>query len=139
LALVGDLSGRDADRVVEEALEAARRRFFWIEDLAPYGALVRRLVGQEALKPFFFLSPGAEVYQEKEVVDAQGRTKRIDRLIVGKSEVSVVDYKSSREDAAGHHAQVREYLRLVAQAVPDRKARGFIVYLDDAGLEEVHG
>ncbi|MBF0387083.1 MAG: UvrD-helicase domain-containing protein [Candidatus Omnitrophica bacterium] len=89
-------------------------------------------------------SPGDDqVFTEYEVVDRFGRTKRLDRLIVGKDQVVVVDFKTSRAaEEAGAQAQVQEYIRLLREIWPGRRIRGVLAYIIDkevVDVEDLHG
>jgi len=85
----------------------------------------------------FLFDPNAGIFTEKEIVDAEGRTKRIDRLIVKEDEVSVVDYKSGRIADDHYHQQVKGYMDAVGEMYPGRAVRGFLLYLESLELEEV--
>ncbi len=68
-----------------------------------------------------------------------GESKRIDRLIVKKKEIWVVDYKSSKGNAFEEKKQVTEYMQAIKDIYPKQKVRGFLIYLDEAIKEEVAG
>jgi len=129
---------KDTADSLEEALAAARAAFAgeWNEKEAAH--LVHRVL-EDADCGKFFRASGAEVFVEKEVVDSRGNAKRIDRLIVFPAEAWVVDFKSSREGAEEHRAQIAEYVRIIRQVYPGRSVRGFLVYLDDTTVVEVDG
>ena len=73
------------------------------------------------------------------MVNSFGDTKRIDRLIVDQKNILVVDYKSSPEAGQQDECQVREYMELVAGIYNGRTVQGYIIYLNDLSLKEVHG
>lgn len=136
LSLIGNLSTADQERVVNNALEETQRRFSYPTDFTGYGALIRRLLKQEQLKPFFYCGE-AHVLTEQEIVTAAGQTKRIDRLIVQGRQVWVVDYKTGAERHAEYEEQLKGYMTLVADVYPDYQIRGFLIYLDELRVEEV--
>ena len=72
------------------------------------------------------------------MVSENGATFRIDRLIVGKSEVQIVDFKSSADSQESHEAQLKNYAAIVQQLYPDKKVRGFLIYFDSFEIEEVN-
>lgn len=106
--------------------------------------IIRTMLLQKHLEPFFYCREG-EIFTEKEVVDQNGLTKRIDRLMVKDDEVIVVDYKTARirEEDDGkaeihsYHAQVRDYMMAVSDLYPGRRVRGYLLYLDCFEIEEV--
>jgi ATP-dependent exoDNAse (exonuclease V) beta subunit len=77
-----------------------------------------------------FFNPEFDSFNEKEIVDRQGNLKRIDRLVVAKDKVMVIDYKTGEEYQQQHQDQVREYLGLVKELYPDRLCEGWLIYFD---------
>jgi ATP-dependent exoDNAse (exonuclease V) beta subunit len=166
LSLVGNLSGQDQKEVLSEALVKARGEYPHIKNWEEYETVARKALSGKALKDFFFVGDG-EVYQEKDVVTAKGETRRLDRLIVKKDEVWVVDYKSSVDDSiegdgqtrgpdaalarstgkwrpegsslgsGAYQDQVREYMAIKDAIYPGKSVKGFLVYLDTLTVEEV--
>jgi ATP-dependent exoDNAse (exonuclease V) beta subunit len=137
LSCLGDLSGADAGKAVENAAMAAEAAYPGVETCA-YIKKVKEMLKKENIARFFY-TPGAAVFTEKEVVNASGDTKRMDRLIVTKDEVWVMDHKSSAKGGEGHIAQVSGYMRILRDVYPERTVKGFLLYLDTLTLEEVHG
>jgi len=85
------------------------------------------------VRPFFYLPVDVQAFCEKEFVNSYGDTRRIDRLIVLKDEVWVVDYKLSRADEAQHQQQIQGYVELVRQFYPKHKVTGHVLYLVNPG------
>jgi ATP-dependent helicase/nuclease subunit A len=135
LSHIGDLKGQEAGVVVARALEKTRRIFPDI-DADDLRVTIEKLLSEKTIKPLFWVETGA-VYCEKDIVDQGGNTKRIDRLIVSDKEVRVIDYKSSDEDYESQVSQVRQYMALMEDMYRPRLVRGFLVYLDDARLQEL--
>lgn len=137
LSSLGDLSGEDSGAAVSRAAESARESFPLARGLSECEAAVRRLLARPEAREIFFPGCGAAVFTEKEVVDAQGRTHRIDRLIVYPGSVRVVDWKSSAANREAHAAQMRGYAELVGERYPGRRVRCSLVYLDSGEVEDV--
>jgi len=77
--------------------------------------------------------------REQGIMDEHGRMHRVDLLVdKGDGSMHAVDYKTGQAGQAAdeHHAQVRRYMRLAAQAT-GRPVRGFLAYLDEQRLLEV--
>ncbi len=136
LSLIGNLLDMDKELVIEEALRKTRLVFPFAGALKDCEAVLRKLLDDERFKPFF-LCREAQVFQEKEVVDRFGNIKRMDRLIVGKSDARIIDYKSSKDRVDQDRSQVAEYMKIVSMIYPDKDIKGFLVYLDSLHLEEV--
>ncbi|MFA5362714.1 MAG: UvrD-helicase domain-containing protein [Candidatus Omnitrophota bacterium] len=136
LSFLGNLHGREQGKALREALEKAGCRYPFIEDWKDYTETIERLLDFPGTRKFFF-QERADVFQEREIVDPSGNTRRIDRLMIFPDEAWVIDYKSSRSAAEGYSEQVREYMRLAQDVYPRLKMRGFLVYLDEREVEEV--
>jgi len=137
LSFIENIAGRPIDSLIKKAFEAARQKFPDCEDLEKYSDIVKKLLSIKSLSKFFELE-GAKISTEREVVDRLGQTKRIDRLIETEKEVWIVDYKSSQDDIQKHHAQVVEYMELLKDIYPKKDIKGFLIYLDDFKVEQVH-
>jgi ATP-dependent exoDNAse (exonuclease V) beta subunit len=137
LSEIGGLTPQDAEEVLARACQKARCRFPFIRNWEKLDSRIASVIAAKKLRPFFFVED-ASVKREKEVVDRSGHTRRIDRLIVHPEEVWVVDFKSSSQEKDEGRRQVQEYLGLMARLYPGKAVKGFLVYLDNASLEEVH-
>jgi ATP-dependent exoDNAse (exonuclease V) beta subunit len=134
-SFIGNLKGQDKEKAVRQAVE--KTRFLYPDaDLAGPEGTVRETLSKEDLKPFFAVERG-EICREKEIVDKNGETHRIDRLIVAENEALILDYKSSKDFADEDRKQVREYMDLIKELFPKLKVRGFLLFLDELVLEEV--
>ena len=138
LSCLGNLSIRDKDECLSLAREKARSVFPYVKNFDEYISTVESLLEAEKVKPFFYLEEGS-LYQEKEVIDSVGNTKRIDRLIITAKELWIVDYKSSRQGLETHKKQIIEYMNIVKPLYPQLKTRCFLIYLDTLMMEEVYG
>ena len=78
-----------------------------------------------------------KVFQEQEIIDSKGNTRRVDRLIVGRQEAYVIDYKTSKEKHEQDVGQMQEYVSLVRGIFPDKEVKGFLIYLDTLELQAI--
>jgi ATP-dependent exoDNAse (exonuclease V) beta subunit len=138
LSFIGNLFGRNVNEVIQKALEKAHFAFSLIKDWQYYQEMMQKICAKEQFKPFFFIEQGM-VYQEKEIVDKFGLTKRIDRLIVKPEEVIIIDYKSAKEFSEEYAAQIKEYIKIIKDIYTAQKVRGILLYLDDFTMEEIDG
>jgi exodeoxyribonuclease V beta subunit len=89
-------------------------------------------------KSWFDPGPSAGVFTEKEVVNKQGQTKRIDRLVVTRDEAVIIDYKTGGlKDIDKHKKQVKEYMDIISDIYPAKQVKGYLLYIDHKMLEEV--
>jgi ATP-dependent exoDNAse (exonuclease V) beta subunit len=82
-----------------------------------------------------FFNPEYEAFNEKEVVDRYGNLKRIDRLVMAKDKIWIIDYKTGEGYQQEHQRQVREYAQLINELYPDRLPECWLIYVD---TQEVH-
>lgn len=90
---------------------------------------IQFFINRPEVRPFFYLPDEAMVYCEKEFVNSYGDTKRIDRLIVLKDKVWIVDYKLSPGTDGSHQEQMDGYIELIRQFYPKHEISGDILYL----------
>ncbi len=134
---IGNLKGVDLDRQLKLALERVRYEYPAAEQLSACGEIVKNLLQAEMMREFFFVDQGI-VYQEKEIVDKSGATRRIDRLIIKEDGVLVIDYKSGGEELAVYQAQVREYMQILKSLYPQRIIKGFLLFVEDLKVEQIN-
>ncbi len=79
---------------------------------------------------------GGDVFTEVEIVDREGKTYRIDRLVVDRDEVRVFEFKTGAKEPQ-HRDQVKKYVNLVAEAISGKPVRGILLYLLSGEREEI--
>jgi ATP-dependent exoDNAse (exonuclease V) beta subunit len=136
LSFIGNLALEDKNKALNAAKKRMKLFFPYVRNLDDHFSIIKRLLADDALKEFFYVKDGS-VFQEKEVIDFFGDTKRIDRLIVSSKEVRIVDYKSSRDDIDSYKKQILEYMNIVKQLYPSRNVKGFLIFLDTIKAEEI--
>ena len=109
---------------------------------------IKTLLEDHRFKELFFCE-ASMVFTEKEVVDRFGESRRIDRLILKDDAAIIIDFKSriEEEGQASHPAvggalaaatkQIEEYIELIKAIYPDKKVRGFLLYIDELMIKEV--
>ena len=104
-----------------------------------------RFLSQSSLRAYFERKEERSVLTEFNICDASGRLYRLDRLVVDPDWVTVLDFKTGdpADPEAGqlwdedNRAQMRLYLRIVADIFPGRRARGILAYVDRGTWEEL--
>ncbi|MBP7216208.1 MAG: UvrD-helicase domain-containing protein [Candidatus Omnitrophica bacterium] len=138
LAGIGNLAHEDLATTLAQTMRKAKAQFPFAHDIDSLEATVKKLLEHRDLASYFNVADGM-VHQEKEVVNAFGDSKRIDRLIVKPKEVVIIDYKSTKEGSQDYRAQVQEYMQIMKSLFPKRAVKGAVVFLDDLSVEEIHG
>jgi ATP-dependent exoDNAse (exonuclease V) beta subunit len=136
LACIGNLARQPIAESIKAAVEKTVAAYPRQADPAGVERTLRKVVEHPALIPFFNVTDG-EAFCEKEVADAAGNVKRLDRLVVGTGTVRILDYKSAADDGNAYRKQVLEYMQILKAIYPDKKVTGHLFYFDSLRLEEV--
>lgn len=73
---------------------------------------------------------------EKSIIDANGRLKRIDKLILNGDKATIIDYKFTINESSSHIAQIAEYKNLVSQ-LGYKEVKAYLFYSKLNKLKEV--
>ena len=85
--------------------------------------------GASGAAPLFTAAPGRQILIEAEFIDKTGALFRMDRVIIDADAVTVVDFKTGRENTEKHAAQMKNYLAIISE-VYSKPAKGVIAYVD---------
>ncbi|MCS7081775.1 MAG: UvrD-helicase domain-containing protein [Bacteroidetes bacterium] len=114
------------ERALEEVLSQHPEWACWREEAR---RSLLRFLERPQVQGHFRWRPNRIVYTELELLDAQGRLHRIDRLVCDPECIWVLDFKTGAprpEDAA----QIAEYARWVRALWPDRPIRTSLLYVE---------
>ncbi len=75
---------------------------------------------------------------EKNIIDANGKVHRPDRVLVHADEVVILDYKFTSEESNNHVEQVLKYKDLLSQ-MGYENIRAYLFYADNKKLKLVYG
>ena len=119
----------------EELLASIRRVNHESGTDYPEEEIRKRLTGlieDEELAECFRQKPGREVRCEQEFVDREGRLFRMDRVIIDRDRVTVLDFKTGGEAEAGekYQAQMKTYMNILKAVYPEKVVEGVIAYVD---------
>ena len=89
-----------------------------------------------AAAPLFASVPGRQILTEAEFIDKTGSLFRMDRVIIDKDSVTVVDFKTGLENTEKHSAQMKKYLAVIPE-VYGKPVKGILVYVDLQKVVEV--
>lgn len=138
LAQIIEAGGGKGREAIPAAIKKARMRFPWVRDWTEYGTAITAVLEAPDLQRFFDITDGT-VACEQDLINRQGHTRRIDRLIIKPDEAWIVDFKSTCEPSLreNYDKQVREYMQIVGEIYPGKKIRGYLIYLDACEFEEI--
>lgn len=136
LSLIHDMEGIEEGQL-DRWVDAGVGRL----NFRPYRAEVRetlvRLLSLVHVHPFFTLEPGDRVYREREIVDRNGQTHKVDRIILRGDRVEVIDFKTGESHGPEHEEQIRTYGALVGTLYPETMVKRYLLYVDEGALYEV--
>jgi ATP-dependent helicase/nuclease subunit A len=132
-----------AEEGYEEKLAAIVRRVRdETGDEYPHGDIMRIITGlveDSVIGEYFMRRPDRRVWTEKEFSDRQGNLFRMDRVIRGGDEVTVIDFKTGGDTAneEKYDAQMKTYMKILAGVYPGEKIEGIISYVDKGEIRRV--
>jgi len=88
------------------------------------------------VRPWFESKEGRTIKTEAEFADKNGNISRVDRLIIDKDAVTIIDFKTGAEDTEKYSSQLKSYLTLAAE-IYKLPAKGLIAYVDLGKIIEV--
>lgn len=109
------------------------------------GRVIVRSLSAFPGQDLFEAKKGRRALREFSLCDKEGRSFRMDRLIIEGARAAVIDFKTgadagssgSMERQDNDREQVRVYQKLIEEAMPGLKASGLLIYLDQGRWEDV--
>ncbi len=92
------------------------------------------------LKKYYIPAPERTVRNEIEFTSSTGELFRMDRVVIDREAVTVIDYKTghpTEEEYSRHEEQVRHYKKLLRDVYRDKFVKGFLYYIDMDKVVEV--
>jgi ATP-dependent exoDNAse (exonuclease V) beta subunit len=102
-------------------------------------AAVAWISRDDTLKGFFRNMAEREIKREQEFSDRKGRLFRMDRVVVDKDTVTVIDYKTGREPLVpdAYRKQMKNYASILGELYPEKQIMAIIAYADVQKVEQV--
>jgi exodeoxyribonuclease V beta subunit len=121
--------GEDMSICVHAAVDQAKEKFGLRMDEKLYVEQLSVFLSRLDVQRFFNVEADVDIVCEQEIINRFGDAKRIDRLMVFKEKVWVIDFKTSRHREDVQQKQIQEYTQLIAGLYPKHKIEGFLIYL----------
>ncbi|MBI5076417.1 MAG: UvrD-helicase domain-containing protein [Nitrospirae bacterium] len=123
-------TGRES--FVSEIIKKVNREFMTSYPDEPVCSLIHGFLDCPAVKDLFSERAGRIVQKETEIADSKGNLFRLDRLIIDPECVTVIDFKTGRdqEKESGYLRQIRNYMNILAALYADKKIIGMIAYVE---------
>jgi len=123
----------EIERVVRQAFSLQGRDTGRWEIEKDFVSPLFRTLSLSEVRPWF--ERGVVNLREAEVVDAKGELHRIDRVVIGKDVLEVIDFKVGRREE-DHPAQVSLYKGFVEDMFR-RPTRGYLLYIDEPSVVSI--
>jgi len=92
---------------------------------------ILRFLGAKEILQYFASRIGRTVLREQEFVNRSGELFRLDRVLVEADSVTVIDFKTGKDDRESiHQMQLRNYMDILADYFPRKNVTGVIAYVD---------
>lgn len=98
------------------------------DDYAPMLQSVAQTLCREDLEAFFWPSPNAAVWIERELVGQNGELYRMDRVVQFNDEIVVMEFKTGEGGDAGVK-QLKQYLQEMQGLYTEMKIKGCLIHL----------
>ncbi|MDR2772095.1 MAG: UvrD-helicase domain-containing protein, partial [Elusimicrobiota bacterium] len=135
LSKIKTLKGKDENLEIKKVAEIAAAKFP-NEDISFVTDDLKSIFADKEIREVFNHDEDL-VFNEKEVVDLAGRTIRIDKIIEDGDKVLIFDFKSSAANLKDNTDQIDRYVDVLSQIYPAKKAKGFVVDLQNKKIIEV--
>lgn len=121
---------------IEEIIEKFKDEFRIECRIGEVRNSVLRALNNREIREFFLPIEGREVHTEKEIVDEEGNLHRIDRLIIDRDRITVLEFKFGKNpDIEKAKEQMETYMKLIRKIYSERFVQGFI-YLSETDKVE---
>ena len=84
------------------------------------------------VKKYFLPVIGRTIKNEQEFTDEKGNLLRMDRVIIDKESVTIMDFKTGKKKAEEDYyvKQLRKYMKILREVYHDKSINGVIAYVD---------
>ncbi len=118
---------------LKSAMEAAVNHYGSQLEPSQLESIEKRLQNLFSSQEFYTLIEGAKLYKEQPIVYKE-KFYQLDLLAKGESLNRVFDYKSSKNFAKKHRAQVKNYIEAL-KSIEKKECEGYILYILENGVE----
>ncbi|MEK9135782.1 MAG: 3'-5' exonuclease, partial [Bacteroidota bacterium] len=134
IEFVDDDLARQLDAAFEKAAPEFDRHF----SVKEVRTTVESFLGDTKVRDLFAARDGRSVLVEQEFASASGMLYRMDRVIVDREAVTVIDFKTGgTEMEREYQVQVKNYVTLLREIFAEKRVIGVIAYVDKREVREV--
>ncbi|MCG2726891.1 MAG: UvrD-helicase domain-containing protein [Elusimicrobia bacterium] len=89
------------------------------------------------IKEYFTEKPERQIKTEAEFIDKNGALRRMDRLIIDKDKVTLIDFKTGAENTENYNKQMLDYIAILSEVYKDSNIKAVIAYIDLKKIEVI--
>ncbi|MDR2676421.1 MAG: UvrD-helicase domain-containing protein [Endomicrobium sp.] len=130
LSRIISLKNKNINKSIDDAVNFTKRFFFSEKVEFVREKLINLFASEKVLNLFLF--DEYNIYNEKKIVNSNGEVFRIDKLIIDKNVIMIVDFKSFDYDSKKNKNQLELYASLIAEIYPNKTILTYIVNIDKA-------
>jgi ATP-dependent helicase/nuclease subunit A len=124
------------ERRIDALAQELGKLFHQEKQVSDVAKVLKEFLSFPEVQPLFSQSDGRKVFIEQEIMGADGRLHRLDRLLVDTDTMTVIDFKTG-DERESYQTQVKAYMEIVGQLYPDKKVRGVLAYVDRKTVQQV--
>ncbi|MDR1260081.1 MAG: UvrD-helicase domain-containing protein [Endomicrobium sp.] len=133
LSKIVSLKNKDINKSVDYALRFTKRRFLFENVEFIREKLKKLFASKEVLDLFLFDSNN--IHNEKEIANSSGEIFRIDKLIINKNMIIIVDFKSSNHSDIKNENQLKLYSSIISEIYPSKVVSACIVNVEKFSIQ----
>lgn len=101
-------------------------------------SILLQLFSLPEVRMYFERKDGRIILREQDIVASDGRLYRMDRVVVDEHEVTVIDFKTGKDEKNDEYQeQVKNYMAMLKDIYPQKAMKGVLLYVDMKKLVEV--
>jgi ATP-dependent helicase/nuclease subunit A len=139
LSWIEYLESEGLSEKIKERIDRLNQETVWKVSYEEIEAILKALQ-KTPLKKYFIPLAGRIIRNEIEFTSPAGELFRMDRLVIDRDTVTVIDYKTghpAEEEYLRHEEQVRHYKKLLRDVYREKSVKGFLYYIDMDKVVEV--
>ncbi|MDD5021518.1 MAG: UvrD-helicase domain-containing protein [Endomicrobiaceae bacterium] len=105
------------------------------EDISYLSQTLTALFKNEKILSFFKTSD--TTYNEKEFIDINGNTLRIDKLTVSDDIITIIDFKTSIYDKEMINSQMQNYISVINNIYQDKTIKCVVIDIENIDIQEI--
>ncbi len=125
-----DYVDEDMEEKIRDAIKLANVDMQQLYDEYELLPVISKFLNNIQIRDYFIKVPDRAIKKEQEFMNDRGEVFRMDRVIIDKEKVTVIDYKTGMDTEDRHEEQIKNYMMILKQIYPDKEIEGVLAYVD---------